>query len=374
MAALVVLVHHTLLVAPAMSAVVVPGGEPPQPGSALWWLTYSPLKLTNAGPEAVVLFFVLSGFVLALPVLRGGFNWAAYFPRRVVRLMVPVAGAVALASLLILLHPQTAVPGASRWLEIASTPQLSWASVLSALDLLNGQYQIDNPLWSIQWEMIFSLALPVFGIIAIVVKRWWVVGIAASLIGVWIGALTGTASFLYLPVFMIGVLLAVGLEQLTKLISAINAVRHSWLIWAAAVTAGLFLLIARWLVGPEAMASSWMPPLLTALIPVGALLIVVSALGSRLFGRIMTLRPTRFAGRISFSLYLVHVPLIVAIRHLVPDVSLGIFMLIVIPLALLVATGFYYLVEAPAHILSGRAGRWGARVLNGEPATTPAQT
>ena len=106
-AALVVLAHHALLVSPAISALFIPGGEPPRPGSALWWLTYSPLKLTNAGPEAVVLFFVLSGFVLAIPVLRGGFNWLAYFPRRFVRLMLPVAGAVALASVLILIHPQT---------------------------------------------------------------------------------------------------------------------------------------------------------------------------------------------------------------------------------------------------------------------------
>jgi peptidoglycan/LPS O-acetylase OafA/YrhL len=371
-AALVVLAHHALLVSPAISALFIPAATAPQPGSALWWLTYSPLKLTNAGPEAVVLFFVLSGFVLAIPVFKGGFNWLAYFPRRFVRLMLPVAGAVALASVLILIHPQTPVPSFSGWLARASTAELTWGGVLNALNLVNGQYRIDNPLWSIQWEMIFSLALPIFGIIAIVVKRWWMLGIAASLVGVWIGALTGTAAFLYLPVFMIGVLLAAGLGPLMKLITAINALRLSWLIWAVAVTAGLFLLIARWLVTPEVLAMEWVRPLFTALVPVGALLIVVSALGSKLTARILTVRPARFVGRISFSLYLVHVPLIVAIRHLMPEASVGVIMLVAIPTAMLVATGFYYLVEAPAHVLSGRAGRWGAKVLGGDASAKPA--
>ena len=38
---------------------------------ALGWLTYSPLHLLWAGHEAVILFFVLSGFVLAFATMMG---------------------------------------------------------------------------------------------------------------------------------------------------------------------------------------------------------------------------------------------------------------------------------------------------------------
>lgn len=53
------------------------------------------------GTASVMVFFILSGIVLSLvPFKRmgsGGYDWLGYYPRRVVRLCVPLFAAIALA-------------------------------------------------------------------------------------------------------------------------------------------------------------------------------------------------------------------------------------------------------------------------------------
>ena len=68
----------------------------------------SPLHLIEAGNSAVVVFFVLSGLVLTIPVLRSRRDhvssralWSPYYPRRLVRLYLPSWGALALGFALV---------------------------------------------------------------------------------------------------------------------------------------------------------------------------------------------------------------------------------------------------------------------------------
>jgi len=87
-AALAVLFSHLVPLAPSLH--VVTREEWHQPLSLPQdWLTYSPLHLWWLGTEAVYLFFVLSGFVLALPFVQAGSGgrtpegyWRSYYPSR----------------------------------------------------------------------------------------------------------------------------------------------------------------------------------------------------------------------------------------------------------------------------------------------------
>src|SRR5205814_1190229 len=92
LAALVVVVHHCLLTSPTLARAYLPGHRALGPGAAA--LTYSPLHLFWAGSEAVIVFFVLSGFVLTLAVSGDRADWLRYYPRRMLRLYVPVVGSV----------------------------------------------------------------------------------------------------------------------------------------------------------------------------------------------------------------------------------------------------------------------------------------
>jgi hypothetical protein len=69
-AALIVVVHHTLLTVPSLSVAYFLDGPAAVRGSKAWWLSWTPLHLIWAGGEAVIVFFVLSGFVLALPYVN----------------------------------------------------------------------------------------------------------------------------------------------------------------------------------------------------------------------------------------------------------------------------------------------------------------
>ena len=155
------LFHHSFLLIPSFSA-IYQGGAAPAQGSLVWWLSYSPLKLLTAGGESVIVFFVLSGLVVALPVLRRPmFDWLAYYPQRVLRLVLPIIGSVVLAAILIVLVPQTPFQEPGTWLYNYSTPHLNFFQVLAAANLFGDgtNFHINNPLWSLRWELYFSLAL-----------------------------------------------------------------------------------------------------------------------------------------------------------------------------------------------------------------------
>ncbi|WP_156507383.1 hypothetical protein [Arthrobacter sp. OY3WO11] len=71
-AALVVLFHHSLLTIPVLAAVYENDAVPVEDvASVAWMLVHTPLHNLWEGKGAVYIFFVLSGVVLTLPVLRG---------------------------------------------------------------------------------------------------------------------------------------------------------------------------------------------------------------------------------------------------------------------------------------------------------------
>src|SRR3954454_3511925 len=114
-AALVVVIHHSLLLIAVLASPYFTGRSAAAAGTFAWWLLYTPLHLVWEGTGAVYVFFVLSGFVLTLPALGRGYDWLAYYPQRLIRLYLPVWGGVILAALTILVVPRTSTVS-STWL------------------------------------------------------------------------------------------------------------------------------------------------------------------------------------------------------------------------------------------------------------------
>ncbi|GEC75563.1 hypothetical protein GCM10010213_17640 [Microbacterium maritypicum] len=86
-AAVMVVVYHFLLATSLSDEYlrVLSGETSSSPVVGL--IANTPLRYLVMGPEAVIVFFVLSGFVLVLPMLRGsGLDLWNYFPRRLLRL------------------------------------------------------------------------------------------------------------------------------------------------------------------------------------------------------------------------------------------------------------------------------------------------
>ncbi|MGO1921401.1 MAG: acyltransferase family protein, partial [Microbacterium sp.] len=193
-ASLIVLVYHCSLIA-----------MPHLDETVATWLTQSPLKVLFAGTEAVLVFFVLSGFVVALPVLRDGFSWLRYYPTRVLRLYLPVWASILLATALIVLIPRdpSTMPDDS-WMQRAQATNVTWESFFEESLLITNSYDINNVLWSLRWELIFSLALPLFVIVAVVLRRHAIAAAAVACALTVVGRVIDVEALVYLPVFMLG--------------------------------------------------------------------------------------------------------------------------------------------------------------------------
>ncbi|MBW8871389.1 MAG: acyltransferase, partial [Leifsonia sp.] len=85
---------------------------------------------------------------------------------------------------------------------------------------------------------------------------------------------------------------------------------------------------------------------------------VVSALGWKPLRAVLETRPIQFSGTISFSLYLVHVPILIFSTYLFADRPWYVGPLFGIPLAVLVAVAFTWLIEKRSHGWSKAAGQW----------------
>jgi peptidoglycan/LPS O-acetylase OafA/YrhL len=328
----------------------------------MWWISYTPLKLATAGVESVIVFFVLSGLVVTLPVIRHrGFDWVAYFPRRVVRLMVPVAASVLLAAVWVAAIPQVSTQPDGTWLSNSSTPNFSWEKIVTAIDLLGGDGQINNPLWSLRWELVFSLLLPVFAVAALAVRRWWVGGLLAACAITWLGARTGSGELEYLPAFFVGAVIAVRLEAVRNVAERINARWYRHLLWGAVALGSAMVIIAPWLVGPGIADMKELHYALKGLVPLAAGGLVLSALGWSPLRRVLETRPVQFSGTISFSLYLVHVPILIFSTYLFAGRPWIAGILFGMALAVVVAVGFTWLIEKRSHGWSKSVGAWASR-------------
>ena len=354
-ASLVVVLHHAALLIPWWPGNTSASSLPV--GSVGWWLNVTPLKLATAGEEAVMVFFVLSGLVVTLPVLRAkSFDWVAYFPRRLARLLLPVLGSVVLAAFWVMLLQQVSPQAEHSWVTSSSTPNLSWEQVVLAGDVFGGDGQINNPLWTLRWESLFSLTLPAIVALAAVFARRWVLAVVGVVVLTWLGIRTGAGSAHHLPAFVLGALLAMRLDDLRRFRNRLSASRWGPAAGAGIAVAGALLLIASWLAAPLLPGNVELGRALQSLTPIGAALLIISALCWSGLDTALRTRPVQFLGRISFSLYLVHVPIVLFCFYALGGYSLPLAQLVAILLSLVVATAFWRLFERRTHQWSRTIG------------------
>ncbi len=344
-ASIVMLYHLTLVARPFI--------DTKTRGDLWWWLTATPLKLFTAGTEAVLVFFVLSGLVVTLPALKEGFGWAGYYGARLLRLYLPVWGALGFAALLVALVPRDAASvTAHAWISSANSTSITVPEWLGEASLWQASYNIDNVLWSLRWELVFSLALPLFVIAARAVRQHWQLAVGLAIVLTITGRLVSLDALVYLPVFFLGTLIAIRLGALREW-----AGRRSGVFWAVATSVSLALLIASWLARP--LENSTGAKLMWGLSGVGAAGLVLIAIGSPFAGRMLSAVVPRWLGKVSFSLYLVQAPVIATLAFALGDDHWPLIAGIGIPLCVATAWLFYLAVEKPSHRL---ARHFGARV------------
>ena len=343
LAALAVVINHLFDLSMAVGD--PPAGYTAAPlAPALERLLASPLAILWNGPGAVALFFVLSGFVLSIPWHhQQAPSYRVFAIRRLCRIYLPYAAAVALSMILAAALFDLRPPGISRWFQDENwTTRPDLAAVADHLLMLGHHNWFDNPVWSLNHEMRISLLFPLL-VWPLIRFGWPAAALGTIALYGAAGVITRTfgwdypsaeiaASVRFAAFFVLGAWLG----AVAPRIAACPARWRTPAAWAALLVG----LLTLW---------AWREPATRA---IGSALVITAALIPGAIQSTLLRAPLRTLGRISYSLYLVHLPLILTLVCLLtPTIPLPLIALAGLALALPAAALFHRAVEAPAQRL-----------------------
>lgn len=315
------------------------------------------VAVARTGHPAVLLFFALSGFVLYLAYLKNTATpYGAYLTRRFFRIYPALLGALAIALVLLVVQNPGPDPALGPWAHAQWSFQPTVVQVLRNVLLLGftvDDSRLDPVIWSLVVEVRFSIVFPLLALIAHR-NRWSILIVAVA---AWvIGSLMADALQLKMP-------LQSGATSLGSL--------ALFLTYLPAFCLGIFA--ADWFSMPR---PALMPsPALQLVMVVGLLavgkllnsdlawslvsaLLIVIALTKGPFNTLLTARPSLFLGRISYSLYLVHLPVIMFCAFAAaPHTSILVGLAIAFVAAIGIATAMYYAIERPGMALGRSLAR-----------------
>ncbi|WP_407539907.1 acyltransferase [Deinococcus radiomollis] len=308
LAAFTVMIHHYLLTFPA----IFPYGQQEAP---VWvrLLTYTPLHLFWAGYEAVLLFFMMSGFVLSLPYQTNRpLEYGSFVIRRWARIWWPYVVVVTMAGACGLLLQHLSVPGlsiwfANAWAGISLEGYLNHLLLIGNLDQFSTQFI--PVVWTLRYEMLASLAFPL--LLWLSRSLSWPVllllGAALNYLGIHYSQ--SLRPFEFVVMFLVDILLSRHREFLVAGFRRMPRLFHVPLL-ALAFT----LYLSTWL-SWHADRPDWESSLLDLAITAAAVFAIVTALASRTAHALLSLRAVVWLGRVSYSLPRLGVDKAHIVRH-----------------------------------------------------------
>jgi len=359
LAALAVMIGHFLLVFAPIAQNTSDLGFLDYP---LNLFKYTPLHAIWGGHEAVIMFFLLSGFVLSLPFFSNRQqSYSKYVIKRICRIYIPFLVALIIAILM------REIVYVSKLTNLTSYYNNLWvippnvSSIIHHL-LFVGNYnttRYDPILWTLVHEMRISLLFPF--IMFIIAKSSWKVGLPLAL-ALSIGAeillenvetkyMTNfVISLHYASFFIIGALLAKYQKELKSAFSRL----HGWRVMLMLVI-GLCFYSFKWIGYGEDFHDMLMPHSGDWMTGIGASIFIIAALSSVRLSRQLQRKPLLFLGKISYSLYLYHMIILLSLIHLLNGEVETTFIVIIAFVASFGAGALsYYFIELP----SIRLGKW----------------
>jgi len=311
------------------------------------------------GYLGVDLFFVLSGFLITSLLLgewrqHGRINLREFWQRRVRRLLPALAlvlvGVIAYAAV---------VANRSELSRIRGDGFATLAYVANWRFVFSGQSYFDafatpSPLrhvWSLAIEEQFYLLWPLLlvGLLSLRrlrVERLWtiiVAGAAGSAVLMWALYRPGhDPSRVYYgtdtraQALLVGAALAAAMPQLRKILSPVGSV-------LGVVGAG----IVGWMMVTARDTAGWMYTFGYLLVGVAAAAVIFAAVAPGPIARVLSPRPLRWVGMISYGVYLWHWPLFLVITEQRTGLDGGALFGARVAATFVIATASFYLVERP---------------------------
>lgn len=243
-------------------------------------------------------------------------------------------------------------PQSSLWL--AERPEtVGLSAFIKDVTLLLGSGGLASPLWSLRFEILFSLALPLYIWAARKLPKLTYVKLAACLAIITVGGYLNNTTLLYVPMFLIGSVIAEQRPRFGLLAARVSKSRFGWPI---AFTAAMLLLASHGMAGGISASSPWQGAT-AGPTAVGACILVLAAIHWPAARKLLEARPVQWLGTISFSLYLIHEPIVVAFGFMFGSDRAVLAVIVSILTSLVAAVLFYRFVEKPSHQISKKV-RW----------------
>jgi peptidoglycan/LPS O-acetylase OafA/YrhL len=299
-------------------------------------LSYSPLHLFWSGHEAVMLFFVLSGFVLSLPYFKGKqLNYPEYIIKRIFRIYLPYVASLLISVLLLQMLSEHGIAGLSTWFNAMWKNPPTTAGWINLLLMLNTQeaHNINTTTWTLIYEMHISIILP---LLAYFVKRVkWTIPLCLPILLIF-----SRSNFIhYSSFFLLGCLLA---KYHDFIISYIANCKKTMVY--TFYTIGSILYLFEWLT-----PFTFNQNIFDLFTSYGAAIFIALALGDSRAKNFLLKPQLIYLGNISYSLYLVHpIVLLTAIYSLKNVLPIYLIVLMVPFISIFIAHFYNKLVENPA--------------------------
>ncbi len=259
------------------------------------------LRILWDGSAAVNLFFVLSGFVLSLSVLKSKNTYFRYLIKRVFRIYPAYYASIIFCFLLFMFFNHSNLKGLSTW------AQSFWISNIGLLDVIKHialvfpfDTRLINPvIWSLAVEVKMSLFIPLIMYFFRENRSYFLIFLLGSLIYI---LSIFSAKFYYLPEFFMGLVAYIKIKEISFFLSNIHKLFKFGLLVFSILFFG-----NRYICPLIAEHSEILSVHLSG---IGSALLIVLTINSDLLKKIFNLKTVQFLGKISYSFYLLHLPVL----------------------------------------------------------------
>ncbi|AIW86024.1 acyltransferase family protein [Bacillus mycoides] len=345
---LVVMIGHYLMIFSAFQNYSYEDNKP----FVVYLLKETPARLIfSSGNESVIIFFVLSGFVLYESIQKTNSSYGSYLLKRICRIYIPYIVAIVIAIICQTTISKYGISYLSEWFNRSWTIESS-LSLIAQHVLLVGKYNTDtynSVIWSLVHEMRISIIFP---LVLMVCLRKTVRGSLLSLFSFSIcsvvilflfrSSLTLTSYVLtlhYTVLFLLGALVAKYKNNLIAFYS--NCTKNTKIIW---FLFAILLYMYEGLIGEIKVLNNFI--FRDYVVAISACLFVILSLSVSTFSTLLRNKYLLYLGKISYSLYLYHLISLFSLIYMLNEIlPLTIILIMSLILSFILATISYLFVE-----------------------------
>lgn len=276
------------------------------------WLEWSPLRFLFAGHQAVIMFFVLSGFALTVMIKSmPKYNYAKYISARFIRLWPPYAASIMLTIAVVNVLKTSGLEWYNGWSGIAPF-DMEKSDIIGNFTMLGvfNPFSINPPIWSLIQEMRISIFFPLIllAVIKYNTKALMAFIVAAILCCVYFyGTMYANLSLAkdsyiftisFISPFALGCFIATNIEKVLNTVSSYTTAKL-WVIFIVSYAIYSYSFNRPWSATARLFGD------ITTSLASAAMLCISLKMNKGIFMRI-----GKYLGKISYSLYLTHISLL----------------------------------------------------------------